>query len=155
VVPSRTYGTALTASQNVIEWAIRPSVCLRVICGDGEAHMPWVQTHSRRRSHSTRTHVSTRTHRTQTDRATPPRQSHRHVGSATDHHEQSCFFGPEYDGIGEDLDGFVAAVTIVAQSQCERATDYTDIETLVCACRLPIVRSPSTIRPRRTRARIR
>lgn len=36
----------------------------------------------------------------------------------------------------DTLGGFVTDVTLIAQSQCERATDYADIETLVC--RLPI-----------------
>ena len=43
---------------------------------------------------------------------------------ATDHHGQIRFF--EVDA----LDGFVADVTTIVQSQCERATDYADIETL-------------------------
>lgn len=38
----------------------------------------------------------------------------------------------ECEGVGDDLDRFVVAVTTIAQSQCERTTDYTDIETLVC-----------------------
>jgi putative transposase len=42
----------------------------------------------------------------------------------------------ECEGIDDDLDRFVADVTTIAQSQCERATDYADIESLVC--RLPI-----------------
>jgi putative transposase len=32
----------------------------------------------------------------------------------------------------DNLDGFVADVTTIAQSQCEHATDYADIEALVC-----------------------
>ena len=34
--------------------------------------------------------------------------------------------------IDDDLDGFVADVTTIAQSQCEHATDYADVETLIC-----------------------
>jgi hypothetical protein len=52
--------------------------------------------------------------------------------SATDHHDQSRFFDVESEEVGNNLDGFVAAVTTIAQSQCERDTDYDDIETLVC-----------------------
>jgi putative transposase len=53
-----------------------------------------------------------------------------------DDSEQSRFFDTESDRAGDALDGFVSDVTTVAQSQCERATDYADIESLVC--RLPI-----------------
>lgn len=42
----------------------------------------------------------------------------------------------ECEGVGDDIDRFVADVTTIAQSQCERTTDYADIETLVC--NLPI-----------------
>nr|WP_224829403.1 transposase [Saliphagus infecundisoli] len=35
----------------------------------------------------------------------------------------------------DDLVGFVSDVTTIAQARCEHATDYTDIETLIC--RLP------------------
>jgi putative transposase len=42
------------------------------------------------------------------------------------------------EGTDNDLDELVAAVTTIAQSQCEHATDYADIESLVC--RLPIDR---------------
>lgn len=45
-------------------------------------------------------------------------------------------FAFEAKAQGDDLDDFVAAVTTIAQSWCERATDYAAIETLVC--RLPI-----------------
>jgi putative transposase len=50
--------------------------------------------------------------------------------------EQSRFCAVKVNGTGDTLDGFVAAVTTIAQSQCEHATDYADIETLVC--QLPI-----------------
>jgi putative transposase len=42
----------------------------------------------------------------------------------------------ETEATDDELDTIVAAVTTIAQSWCERATDYTDIETLVC--RLPL-----------------
>jgi putative transposase len=58
------------------------------------------------------------------------------AGSETNHHEQPRFFAVGSDRTGADLDGFVSVLTTIAQSQCERATDYTDVETLVC--RLPI-----------------
>ena len=45
--------------------------------------------------------------------------------------EQSRCFAVESDGIGDDLDGFISAITTIAQLRCERATDYEDIETLV------------------------
>ena len=38
--------------------------------------------------------------------------------------------------IDDDLDGYVADVTTIAQARCEHATDYADIKTLLC--RLPI-----------------
>src|SRR5699024_4630531 len=60
------------------------------------------------------------------------------VADATDHHEQAHFFESKLDGGGDVLDGFVADVTTIAQSQCERWEGYADIETLVC--RLPIDR---------------
>jgi hypothetical protein len=44
--------------------------------------------------------------------------------------KQSHCFAVESDGTGDNLDGFVAAVTSIAQFRCERATDYTDIESL-------------------------
>jgi putative transposase len=40
------------------------------------------------------------------------------------------------EGTDNDLGELVAAVTTIAQSQCERATDYADVEMLVS--RLPI-----------------
>lgn len=58
------------------------------------------------------------------------------AGAATNHHGQSRFFDVEPSGTGDDLAGFVGDVTTIVQSQCERATDYADIETLVC--RLPV-----------------
>ncbi len=54
-----------------------------------------------------------------------------HADSATDHHGPSRFFDIDSDGSSDDLDGFVSDVTTVAQSQCEHATDYADIEALV------------------------
>ena len=51
--------------------------------------------------------------------------------SGTAHHGQSRFFADDSDGTGDDLVGFVADVTTIAQSQCECATDYADIEALV------------------------
>jgi len=53
-----------------------------------------------------------------------------------DHPEQSRFFNREVDGADDELDEFVADVTTIAQARCEHATDYADVETLVC--RLPI-----------------
>jgi putative transposase len=50
--------------------------------------------------------------------------------SATDHSEQSGFFDVDSEE-ANDLDGFVTDVTTIAQSQCERCEDYTDIETLI------------------------
>jgi putative transposase len=58
------------------------------------------------------------------------------VADATGYHGRSRFFEDESGGSGDALDGFVADVTTIVQSQCERATDYADIETLVS--RLPI-----------------
>jgi putative transposase len=49
--------------------------------------------------------------------------------STNGHLEQSQFFDIEY-GDTSDLDGFVTDVTTIAQSRCEHATDYADIETL-------------------------
>ncbi|EMA54539.1 transposase [Halococcus salifodinae] len=48
------------------------------------------------------------------------------------HPEQSRVFDSESDGAGDDLGEFVADVTTIAQARCEHATDYADIETLVC-----------------------
>jgi putative transposase len=45
-------------------------------------------------------------------------------------------FALEAEGTANDLDDVVTAVTTIAQSWCEHATDYADIETLVC--QLPI-----------------
>jgi DNA invertase Pin-like site-specific DNA recombinase len=45
-------------------------------------------------------------------------------------------FALKTEAHGDDLADVVAAVTTIAQSWCEHATDYTDIETLVC--QLPI-----------------
>lgn len=44
----------------------------------------------------------------------------------------SRFFTAESGGTSDDFDEFVSAVTIIVQSKCDRATDYADIETLVC-----------------------
>jgi putative transposase len=52
--------------------------------------------------------------------------------STNNHSERSRFFDTESDGKGDDLDGFVADVITIVQSRCEHATDYIDIETLVC-----------------------
>jgi IS4 transposase len=53
------------------------------------------------------------------------------VADATGYHGRSRFFEDESDGSGDTLDGFVADVTTIAQSQCERWENYVDIETLV------------------------
>jgi putative transposase len=58
------------------------------------------------------------------------------VADATGHHGQSRFFEDESDGSGDVLDGFVADVTTIAQSQCERWESYVDIGMLIC--HLPI-----------------
>jgi putative transposase len=58
------------------------------------------------------------------------------VADATGHHGRSRFFKDESDGSDDVLDGFVADVTTIAQSQCERWENYADIETLIC--HLPI-----------------
>jgi hypothetical protein len=50
--------------------------------------------------------------------------------------EPSRSFALEAEAHGDDLDDVVTAVTTIAQSWCESATDYADIETLVC--KLPI-----------------
>ncbi|WP_256684890.1 transposase [Halococcus qingdaonensis] len=42
------------------------------------------------------------------------------------------FFDDEADGVGDDLSGFVADVTTVAQTRCEHCEDYADVEALVC-----------------------
>ncbi|EMA43611.1 transposase IS4 family protein [Halococcus saccharolyticus DSM 5350] len=54
------------------------------------------------------------------------------VADATGHHGRSRFFEDESDGSGDVLDGFVADVTTIAQSQCERWESYADIKTLIC-----------------------
>jgi putative transposase len=53
------------------------------------------------------------------------------VADATGYNDRSRFFEDESDGSGDGLDGFVADVTTIAQSQCERCESYADIETLV------------------------
>ncbi|WP_435077858.1 transposase [Halococcus sp. AFM35] len=53
------------------------------------------------------------------------------AASATDHPERSRLFDLDSEE-AVDLDRFVADVTTIAQSRCERCEDYTDIETLVC-----------------------
>jgi putative transposase len=58
------------------------------------------------------------------------------VADATGHHGRSRFFEDESDGSDDVLDGFVADVTTIAQSQCERWEGYADIEMLIC--HLPI-----------------
>jgi putative transposase len=45
--------------------------------------------------------------------------------------DQSRFFDGKSGEKSDALNGFVADVTTIVQSQCERATDYADIETLV------------------------
>ncbi|HET7324948.1 MAG TPA: transposase, partial [Halococcus sp.] len=50
--------------------------------------------------------------------------------------EQSRCFAVESERTSEDLDGFISAITTIAQSQCEHCEAYADIETLVCE--LPI-----------------
>lgn len=54
------------------------------------------------------------------------------VDSTINTPELSRCFAVESEGIGDDLDGFISAITTIAQLRCERATDYADIETLVC-----------------------
>jgi putative transposase len=58
------------------------------------------------------------------------------VADATGYNGRSRFFEDSSDGTDDVLDGFVADVTTIAQSQCERWENYADIETLVC--HLPI-----------------
>lgn len=45
---------------------------------------------------------------------------------------QSRFFAGAFDGVNDDLGGFVTDVTTVAQTRCEHCGDYADIEALVC-----------------------
>ena len=49
-----------------------------------------------------------------------------------DHSEQSRVCDSESESVGDELDEFVADVTTIAQARCKHATDYADIETLVC-----------------------
>lgn len=49
--------------------------------------------------------------------------------STTDHHGQSSFF--DLEETNDVFDGLVAVVITIAQSQCEHATDYAAIKTLV------------------------
>jgi putative transposase len=56
--------------------------------------------------------------------------------SANHSSEQPRLVPLKVEANGDDLGDIVAAVTTIAQSWCERATDYADIETMVC--RLPI-----------------
>ena len=86
---------------------------------------------SRTRTYPARTHVSTRSHQPQIGNDTAKTLTPIHADSATDHHGSSRFFDIDSDGSSDDLDGFVSDVTTVAQSQCEHATDYADIEALV------------------------
>src|SRR5699024_12424906 len=69
------------------------------------------------------------------------------VASGTDYHGQTRFFEDELDGTDDALDGFVADVTTIVQSQCKRATDSDDNEMLVF--RLPneyrILDTPDTL----------
>jgi putative transposase len=58
------------------------------------------------------------------------------VADATGYNGRSRFFEDESNGSGDILDEFVADVTTIAQSQCERWESYADIETLIC--HLPI-----------------
>src|SRR5699024_9780639 len=58
------------------------------------------------------------------------------VADATGSHGRTRFFEGGSDGTGDILDGFVADVTTIAQSQCERWEGYADIKTLIC--HLPI-----------------
>ncbi len=53
------------------------------------------------------------------------------VVDAIGYHGRSRFFEDESNGSGDVLDGFVADVTIIVQSQCERWESYADIETLI------------------------
>jgi putative transposase len=56
--------------------------------------------------------------------------------------EPSRLVAVDTDASGTALDDVVSAVTTIAQSWCERATDYDDIETLIC--RLPIAQCTFT-----------
>lgn len=56
-------------------------------------------------------------------------------------------------GADDHLDGFVADVTTIAQSQCEQWERYDDIEMLICHSRSIISRSLHTMCPLRTRDR--
>jgi putative transposase len=58
------------------------------------------------------------------------------IADATGYNGRSRFFEAEPDESGDALDGFVADVTTIAQSQCERWESYADIESLIC--HLPI-----------------
>jgi putative transposase len=58
------------------------------------------------------------------------------VADATGYDRRSRFFEGKSDRNGDGLDGFVADVTTIAQSQCKRWDSYADIETLIC--HLPI-----------------
>ncbi len=60
--------------------------------------------------------------------------------------EQSRCFAVESDGTGSDLNGFISAITTIAQSQCERCEAYADVEALVCQLPITISRLLHTIR---------
>ena len=54
------------------------------------------------------------------------------VADATGYNGRSRFFEGESDRSGDGLNGFVADVTTIAQSQCERWESHANIETLIC-----------------------
>jgi hypothetical protein len=92
--------------------------------------MLWVEIQLRTPIRPIRTRIDTQPpaadRSTRTTRTVPP--SLADTSSA----RQPGFFDGESDGVGNELDRFVTDVTTIAQSQCEHATDYADVETLVC-----------------------
>lgn len=58
------------------------------------------------------------------------------IANTTGYNGRSRFFEDDSERSGDALDEFVADLTTIAQSQCERWESYADIETLVC--HLPI-----------------
>ena len=138
MIPNKIYDTALIAPHDVIDRVILPSIRLSGASWWGDP--PAMGTNRQSDSDSPDTDTRIDTNSSAVDRPNesvntlPPALA----SNTTDHHGQPRFFDLDSEGTDNDLDGFVAAVATIAQSQCERATDYADIETLVC--RLPIDR---------------
>ena len=131
--PTETYGTALTA----LHWThVRgrhpPAFACRVSRSDGDARARGTNSASDADSPDTDARIDAESSAADRSNGTTTTVPPLLADGTNDYPEQSRVFDSESKSVGDELDEFVADVTTIAQARCEHATEYADIETLVC-----------------------